>query len=64
MTKDEQHVTLLNAMGLLLDRQLEWSSDFYNIKPALCMVLHEALTAKEPNEYIVLLAERIIEANG
>lgn len=64
MTKEEQHATLLSAMGLLLDRQLEWSSDFYNIKPALCMVLHEGLIAKEPNDYIVLLAERIIEAHG
>lgn len=64
MTKEEQHATLLSAMGLLLDRQLEWSSDFYNIKPALCMVLHEGLIAKEPDDYIVLLAERIIEAHG
>jgi hypothetical protein len=64
LTKDEQQATLLSAMGLLLDRNLDWSNDFYAIKPALCMLLHESLIAKEPNEYALLLAERLIEAHG
>jgi hypothetical protein len=64
MTKDETQALLLNAMGLLLDRNLDWSADFNNIRPALCMLLHESLIATEPNEYALLLAEKLIDTHG
>lgn len=64
MTKDETHSLLLSAMGLLLDRNLDWSADFNNIRPALCMIMHESLIAPEANEYTLLLAEKLIEAHG
>lgn len=64
MTKDEQHATLLSGMSLLLDRNLDWSNDFNNIRPALCMIMHESLIAPEANEYTLLLAEKLIDAHG
>jgi len=64
MNKEETHVLLINAMGLLLDRNLEWSADFSNIRPALCVLLHEALLTDTPNENVLNLAEKLIDNHG
>lgn len=64
MTNDEQREITLKALGLLLDRNLEWSGDFINIRPAICVVLHDNLVSENPNRNITQLAERIIDTNG
>lgn len=64
MTADEARTVTLSALGLLLDRNLEWSGDFMNLRPALCVVLHDNLVAEKPNPNITQLAERIVDING
>lgn len=62
MNADESRAVTLSALGLLLDRNLEWSGDFINLRPALCVVLHDNLIAKKPNKHITQLAERLVDA--
>jgi hypothetical protein len=63
-SRDEVQAALLAALGLLIDKNLEWSSDFNNLKPILCVVLHENLLMDKPNKNIITLAERIIDQHG
>lgn len=62
--RDEVQTALLSALGLLIDKNLEWSADFNNLKPILCVVLHENLLMDKPNKNIISLAERIIDQHG
>lgn len=64
MTNDEARAVTLSALGLLLDRNLEWSSDFINLRPALCVVLHDNLISETPNKHITQLAERLVDIHG
>lgn len=62
--RDEVQAALLAALGLLIDKNLEWSADFNNLKPMLCVILHENLLMDKPNKNIITLAERIIDQHG
>ena len=62
--RDEVQAALLSALGLLIDKNLEWSADFNNLKPMLCVILHENLLMDKPNKNIISLAERIIYQHG
>jgi hypothetical protein len=62
--RDEVQAALLSALGLLIDKNLEWSADFNNLKPILCVILHENLLMDKPNKNIISLAERIIDQHG
>lgn len=64
MTNDEDRAVTLSALGLLIDRNLEWSTDFSNLRSILCVVLHDNLVAEKPNKNITQLAERIVDING
>jgi hypothetical protein len=55
---------ILSALGLLMDRELEWSNDFNNLRPILCVILHDNLVAAKPNKNIILLAERLVDTHG
>jgi len=55
---------ILNALGLLMDRNLDWSADFNNLKPILCVILHDNLVNAKPNKNIIVLAERIVDTHG
>jgi len=50
---DQAREVILTALGLLMDRNLEWSGDFRNIKPILCVVLHDNLVNSKPNKNII-----------
>lgn len=62
--REQAQATILKALGLLMDRNLEWSADFDNLKPILCVILHDNLIMEKPNKNVILLAERMVEANG
>lgn len=57
---DANH-TLVKAMSLLIDRNLEWSGDFENIRPALAALFNAQLLNPIPNKEIIRLAEALID---
>jgi hypothetical protein len=61
---EEARAGILSALGLLMDRNLEWSTDFNSLKPILCVILHDNLIAAKPNKNIILLAEKIVDTHG
>ena len=61
---EEARAVILSALGLLMDKNLEWSADFKALKPILCVILHDNLVAAKPNKNIILLAERIVDTHG
>jgi len=61
---DQAREVILTALGLLMDKNLDWSADFNNLKPILCVILHDNLVAAKPNKNIILLAERLIDTHG
>jgi hypothetical protein len=60
---DKPNETLLRAMMLLIDRNLEWSGDFENIRPALGALFNSQLNNPLPNQHIIRVAEALID-NG
>lgn len=61
---DQAREVILTSLGLLMDRNLEWSGDFRNIKPILCVILHDNLVNAKPNKNIIALAEKLIDTHG
>ena len=61
---EQARTVILNALGLLMDRNLDWSADFTNLKPILCVILHDNLVNAKPNKNIIELAERIVDTHG
>ena len=61
---EEARAVILSALGLLMDKNLEWSADFRSLKPIMCVILHDNLVAAKPNKNIILLAERIVDTHG
>jgi hypothetical protein len=61
---EEARAAILSALGLLMDKELEWSADFTNLKPILCVILHDNLIASKPNKNIISLAEKLVDTHG
>lgn len=57
----EPNATLLKAMMLLIDRNLEWSGDFENIRPAMASLFNSQLLNPVPNKEVIRLAEALID---
>ena len=53
----------MQAMMLLIDRNLEWSNDFEKIRPILCALFTHAETNENPTPVIKRLAEEICKDN-
>lgn len=62
--REQAQATILTALGLLMDKNLEWSADFDNLKPILCVILHDNLIMEKPNKNVILLAERMVDTHG
>ena len=62
--REQAQATILKALALLMDRNLEWSADFDNLKPILCVILHDNLIMEKPNKNVILLAERMVDTRG
>jgi hypothetical protein len=58
---DKPNATLLHAMMLLIDRNLEWSGDFENIRPAMASLFNSQLLNPVPNKEVLRLAEALID---
>lgn len=61
---EQARAGILSALGLLMDRNLEWSADFKALKPILCVILHDNLVAAKPNKNVIVLAEKIVDTHG
>ena len=61
---DQAREVILTALGLLMDRNLEWSADFKNLRPILCVILHDNLVNSKPNKNVIALAEKLIDTHG
>jgi len=61
---EQARAEILSALGLLMDRNLDWSADFNNLKPILCVILHDNLVNAKPNKNVIALAERIVDTHG
>lgn len=57
---DKPNELLLKAMMLLIDRNLEWSGDFENIRPAMASLFNSQLLNPVPNKEVLRLAEALI----
>jgi hypothetical protein len=55
---------MFEAMRLLMDENLVWSSDFENIRPALGSLFLKAMAAPALSESLTTLAVRIIKTHG
>lgn len=53
----------MQAMMLLIDRNLDWSADFEKIRPILCALFMHADTGENPTPVIKLLAKEICADN-
>lgn len=62
--REQAQATILKALALLMDKNLEWSADFDNLKPILCVILHDNLIMEKPNKNVILLAERMVDTHG
>lgn len=61
---DQAREVILSALGLLMDNNLEWSADFNNLKPILCVILHDNLVNSKPNKNIIAMAEKLVDTHG
>jgi hypothetical protein len=55
---------MFEAMRLLMDDNLVWSSDFENVRPALGSLFLKAMAAPQLSESLTTLAVRIIKTHG
>lgn len=62
--KNEQDITLFQAMSLLIDRSLIWSGDFENLRPALCRMFLNELQKTEQNPDVINVARRLVDNRG
>jgi hypothetical protein len=64
ITTEERNAIMFEAMRLLMDDNLVWSSDFENIRPSLGSLFLKAMAAPELSESLTTLAVRIIKTHG
>ena len=64
VTTEERNAIMFEAMRLLMDDNLVWSSDFENIRPALGSLFLKAMAAPALSESLTTLAVRIIKTHG
>jgi hypothetical protein len=64
ITTEERNAIMFEAMRLLMDENLVWSSDFENIRPALGSLFLKAMAAPALSESLTTLAVRIIKTHG
>ena len=64
ITQEERNAIMFEAMRLLMDENLVWSSDFENIRPALGSLFLKAMAAPALSESLTTLAVRIIKTHG
>ena len=64
LTNEERNAIYLEAMTLLIDRNLTWSNDFEAIRPALCSLFLKAMTYPEQNVHALPLATKVIQQHG
>ena len=64
ITTEERNAIMFEAMRLLMDDNLVWSSDLENIRPALGSLFLKAMAAPSLSESLTTLAVRIIKTHG
>jgi hypothetical protein len=64
ITTEERNSIMFEAMRLLMDDNLVWSSDFENIRPALGSLFLKGMAAPALSESLTTLAVRIIKTHG
>jgi len=64
LTQEERNAIMFEAMRLLMDDNLVWSSDFEEIRPALGSLFLKAMAAPALSESLTTLAVRIIKTHG